>query len=324
MDEDFDKLPEEKIDTKTAKPKPASNYLEDYFKTLGDGKNTMLGIETGLEKLDKATLGLDGVIVLGGTAGKGKTSLAIQLAFDACERGTPIIFYSLEMPKRAIFTRVLSRLAKIKFSDILLKGRLFLGETGQDTIAEFAPADQTKTDFKNAIERLKKVSDKFYVRSRESGEDEPTFETVEREVQQVKAEHSADKVLIIIDHLQVFNVEGGDQIQRENNLINGFKKISEKTGATTLLISQKNKSGFNSKGMQTIKGSVDIIYLADIVMTLESEEDKENPEADLIMGIMGGNPIKKIDLIISKNRYNAPAKIPLDFNGAYSEFEEQK
>src|SRR3990172_8330412 len=82
-------------------PKPTSDYLEEYIASLGDGTKNMIGIETGLGELDRATLGLDGLIVLGGIAGKGKTSLALQLAFDACAKGTPVIYYSLEMPRRA-------------------------------------------------------------------------------------------------------------------------------------------------------------------------------------------------------------------------------
>jgi len=321
-DKNFDELPTEKVETGIVKPKPATDYLEDYFKTLGDGTRTMLGIETGLTPLDNATLGLDGVIVLGGVAGRGKTSLALQLAFDACEKGTPIIFYSLEMPKRAIYTKILNRLAKIKFSDILLKGKLFLGETGQDTLAGLPQTDKIKEDFKNAIARLKKVSDKFYIRSQERDEAEITFDKMKEEINIIKGIHNAEKVLVVVDHLQVFNAgEYRDQIDKEGKLITGFKEVSEKTGATTLLISQKNKSGFNSKGMQTIKGSVDIVYLADVVMTLEGEEEKDT-DADLL-ATFGGNIIKPIDLIISKNRYNAPTKITLDFNGAYSNFNER-
>jgi hypothetical protein len=107
-------------------------------------------------------------------------------------------------------------------------------------------------------------------------------------------------------------------------LINGFKGISERTGATTLLISQKNKAGIQSKGLHTIKGSVDIIYLADVVMELWSEEEKDNPEIEIAQNIIGGDKLTPIDLIISKNRYNAPTKITLDFSGAYSTFEERR
>ena len=333
---DFDNLPEQPVAVKgVEKPKPAREFLEPYYKTLGDGTLELLGIKTGLAELDEKTLGLDGLIVLGGIAGQGKTSLALQLAFDACELGTPTIFYSLEMPRRAIFTKILNRLAQVKYSDILLKGRQYLDETGQDKnllgekIDYYKLLTKEQADkLKQAKEKLTKMSDKFYLRSRESQEADIDFESVEREINLIKAEHKADKVLVVIDHLQVFNAGENykDQIDKEGKLITGFKGISERTGATIILISQKNKAGFTSRGLQTIKGSVDIVYLADVVMFLESDEEKKKDDGDLdnIIANFGGQVLKKIDLVIDKNRYNAPCKIELDFNGEYSSFTTRK
>jgi len=72
--------------------------------------------------------------------------------------------------------------------------------------------------------------------------------------------------------------------------------ISERTGATIVLISQKNKAGFTSRGLQTIKGSVDIVYLADVVMFLESDEEKTNKDngkdLDSIIATFGGQVLK--------------------------------
>lgn len=333
---DFDNLPEQPVAVKgVEKPKPAREFLEPYYKTLGDGTLELLGIKTGLAELDEKTLGLDGLIVLGGIAGQGKTSLALQLAFDVCELGTPTIFYSLEMPKRAIFTKILNRLAQVKYSDILLKGRQYLDETRQDKnllgedIDFYKLLTKEQADkLKEAKEKLTKASDKFYLRSRESKEADIDFESVEREINLIKAEHKADKVLVVIDHLQVFNAGENykDQIDKEGKLITGFKGISERTGATIILISQKNKAGFTSRGLQTIKGSVDIVYLADVVMFLESDEEKKKDDGDLdnIIANFGGQVLKKIDLVIDKNRYNAPCKIELDFNGEYSSFTTRK
>ena len=331
---DFDNLPEQPVAVKgVEKPKPAREFLEPYYKTLGDGTLELLGIKTGLAELDEKTLGLDGLIVLGGIAGQGKTSLALQLAFDACELGTPTIFYSLEMPKRAIFTKILNRLAQVKYSDILLKGRQYLDETrqgknllGEETDFYKLLTKEQADNLKQAKEKLTNTSDKFYLRSRESKEADIDFASVEQEINLIKAEHKADKVLVVIDHLQVFNAGENykDQIDKEGKLITGFKGISERTGATIVLISQKNKAGFTSRGLQTIKGSVDIVYLADVVMFLESDEEKKSQdnskELDSIIATFGGQVLKRIDLVIDKNRYNAPCKIELDFNGEYSSF----
>jgi hypothetical protein len=50
-------------------PIPTSEELEKYIEMLGDGKRDLIGIKTGEKELDRALLGLSGVIVLGGKAG---------------------------------------------------------------------------------------------------------------------------------------------------------------------------------------------------------------------------------------------------------------
>jgi len=314
-EKDFDTLPEQDIEIE-GKPRPASEYLEEYYQTLGDGETKFLGIETDFDRLNKATLGLDGLIVLGGLAGQGKTSFALQLAFEVSDLGTPAIFYSLEMPRRAIFTKILNRLAKVRYSDILLKGRRYLtGEQIEKELLSFI----NKSGLLAGKDILKMVGDIFYIRTRERGEADISFETVEQEINFIKAEHKDKKLLVVIDHLQVFDVPTyRDQVDRESKLITGFKGISERTGATILLVSQKNKAGYLHSGLQTIKGSVDIVYLADVVMFLEGEKEKKNQTIE----DFEANEPRTIYLKIDKNRYNAPTKIKMEFNGEYSEFTE--
>lgn len=318
----FDQLPEKTVEVKGL-PKTTLADLPSYYATLGDGSRKLMGIETGIADLDKATMGLSGVIVLGGIAGQGKTSLAIQIAYETCERGTPIIFYSLEMPKRAIYTKILNRLSRVGYSDILLKGRPYLDSEAQNSDLMGGEVDykglftkDEKDALKQAQDRLVKVGDMLYVRSRERDEAPITFKTLEAEINLVKVKHNAERVLVVIDHLQVFPLEErvADQIQKESKLIDGFKIVSEKTDTPILLISQKNKQGFTSSGLESIKGSVDIVYLADIVMFLESEaESKEEA--------IFNNGYKKIKLVVSKNRYNSPQVLNFVFDGKNSNFE---
>lgn len=316
----FDQLPEETVGVKGL-PKTALNDLPGYYKTLGDGSRKLIGIETGLADLDRATMGLSGVIVLGGIAGQGKTSLALQIAYETCEKGTPIIFYSLEMPKRAIYTKILNRLSRVGYDDILLKGKPYL--TPQSTDLEGKEVNFSHLFSKDEAEalsqaksRLEKVGDRLYIRSRERDEAPINFKTLENEINLVKAKHNAEKVLVVIDHLQVFTLEErvADQIQKESKLIDGFKGVSEKTDTPILLISQKNKAGFSNSGLESIKGSVDIVYLADIVMFLESEAESKD-EA------IFSNGYKRIKLMINKNRYNSPQTLNLVFDGKNSNFE---
>jgi len=320
---DFKDLPETAVEVKGL-PKTTIEDLPDYYKTLGNGTRTLLGIETGIDTLDKATMGLNGIVVLGGIAGLGKTSLALQIAFETCDRDTPVIFYSLEMPKRAIYTKILNRLSRVGYGDIMLKGKPYLDPEAKDTDLMGNTVDFHSLFTKDEAEALEKartrlvnIGDRLYIRSREKGEEAINFTTLEEEINLVKVKHNADRVLVVVDHLQVFDFRkdererASDQIDKESKLIDRFKGVSEKTETPILLISQKNKQGFGSSGLESIKGSVDIVYLADIVMTLEVENDNDTTLSGL----------KRVKLVINKNRYNSPTILNFTFDGLNSNFE---
>jgi replicative DNA helicase len=309
--DNFKNLPEREINPPDM-PRPARGFLAGYYNSLGSGELELLGIKTGFNQLNEATCGLEGLIVLGGEPGQGKTSFALQLAFDVAKE-TPAIFYSLEMPRRAVLTKILSRLAGVNRKDILLKGKPSLAE-GLYSLALTTEADSKLKEGKALLEGQ---SGKLYIRTRErsEGEKDISFETLEAEISSLKVSHKTERVFVVIDHLQVFPAKGQyrDQIDKEGQLINEFKGISERTGAIILLISQKNKAAIegDKATFAAIKGSVDIIYLADIVMFLE--DGKDHKEA-------GGQ--KEVKLKIIKNRYDMPKDIDYNFNGEFSRFEE--
>jgi replicative DNA helicase len=172
-----------------------------------------------------------------------------------------------------------------------------------------------------AREKLVAIGNRLYIRSRERGEQPINFTSLEAEINLVKLQHNAERVLVVVDHLQVFDYRkdekerATDQIDKESKLIDRFKETSEKTATPILLISQKNKQGFNSSGLESIKGSVDIVYLADVVMFLESEGEKDES--------VFSNGYRVTKLVISKNRYNPPKTLTFTFNGKSSNFEAQ-
>ena len=320
----FDQLPTKKVEVKGL-PKTTLDDLPSYYQALGDGSRQYLGIETGISELDRATMGLSGVILLGGVPGVGKTSYALQVAYEACKKGTPVIFYSLEMPKVAIYTKILNRLSRVGYRDILLKGRPYLNPEAQEKDLMGNEVDYKNLFTKDEVEALKqaqqslvKIGDRFYTRTREDKE-EINFNTLEAEINLVKGKHQTDKVLVVIDHLQVFTLEDKtmDQIQKEGKLIDGFKGVSERTTTPVILISQNNKEGVKKDGtkynssLSNIKGSVDLIYLADIVMFIDRPEEDENEK-------IFNNGLKKVVLDVKKNRYGSTTKINYMFDLALS------
>ncbi|MCK9244179.1 MAG: DnaB helicase C-terminal domain-containing protein [Candidatus Marinimicrobia bacterium] len=295
-------------------PIPTSEMLQGYIDMLGDGKRDLIGIKTGEVSIDRALLGLSGVIVLGGQAGGGKTTLAIHLAKQVAQNGTPVLFYSLEMPRVAILTKLLSSLSQVGYGDILLSGKTAFN----DEDSRLTP--NSKEAIRDGKEELEKFADLLYIKTRDKEDGEVTFSTATADIEYLKKKHKTDNVFVIVDHLQVFTPSTAvrDQIQKEQDLINGFKGININTNATVLLISQQNKASYNNTTVTSIKGSVDIIYLADVVMFVKKQdEDEEIAEA-----FSDGET--DIEIVIDKNRYNAPRTIKGKMTAKYSlmKFEE--
>jgi len=295
-------------------PIPTSEELEKYIEMLGDGKRDLIGIKTGEKELDRALLGLSGVIVLGGKAGGGKTTLAIHLAKQVAQNGTPVLFYSLEMPRVAILTKLLSSIAKVTYGDIILHGKTAF----KDIESKLTP--NSKQALKDAKEGLEKFADLLYIKTRDREDGEVTFDTVTADIEYLKKKHNTESVFVIVDHLQVFTPSGvvRDQIQKEQDLINGFKDININTNACVLLISQQNKASYDNAKVTSIKGSVDIIYLADVVMFVKREDEDET----ITEAFSDGET--DIEIVIDKNRYNAPRTIKGKITAKYSlmKFEE--
>ena len=310
-------IPVKEIEGVIKKPTPITNYLGEYIDLLGNGERELIGIKTGEVKLDRALLGLSGVMVLGGKAGGGKTTLALHLAKKVAENKTPVLFYSLEMPKISIVTKLLSSLSKVGYGDILLKGKTAFEKGGKRELGE-----EDKQALQQGLLKLQDIADYITIKTRDIKDGEVTFDTLKADIDYLKRKHKTEEVLVVIDHLQLFTPSRvtRDQIDKEQDLINKFKEININTGASILLISQQNKASYDNAKVTSIKGSVDIIYLADIVMFVKKQEEDLGEIANTF------NEFAKtdIELIIDKNRYNAPTTLKCSADMQYSliEFEE--
>ena len=244
-------------------------------------------------------------------------TLALHLAKKVAENKTPVLFYSLEMPRIAILTRLLSSLARVGYGDILLRGKTAFEEGGKRELSK-----EDKEALREGFVKLQGIADYITIKTRDYQDGEITFDTLLADIDYLKKKHKTEEVLVIVDHLQLFTPsrDTRDQIDKEQDLINKFKEININTGASILLISQQNKASYDNAKVTSIKGSVDIIYLADTVMFVTRDKEEREEFAEVF------NEYAKtdIELIIDKNRYNAPATLKCSADMQYSliEFEE--
>ena len=265
--------------------KSISEYTDDYYNTLYSGEREFLGIDTGFTKLNKQISGLRGLVILAGAPKTGKTSYILQIATQTAFNNVPVLFYSIEMIRQQVITRILSRLSGIPYLDILLKAKPYLTMQPQElertNFNQLFNAEQKESLEKAEAKRLELKN--FYLRTLEDNE-VFNFDLVKKEIKGIKKIHNAKDVLVIIDHLQIFNIEGYDnQIDKENKLITGFNEVQKSTGATIVLISQTNKEAHKDTSstkttgtvLAGVKGSVDLVYLASLILTLGEDTDTE-------------------------------------------------
>lgn len=309
---------------KATKLHPIASDLADYQASLGDGTTTFRGLVTGFSEVDNLISGLDRFILLAGRSGAGKTTLASQLALGVAEH-TPVLFYSLEMGKSEIITMFIQALAKGLYrNDIELRGN--------DPSLE----SDKKTKLAEAVKALEPLAKNIYIRDATGGipriADPKDGNSILNTVESLKAKHNAERVLVVIDSVQDVVPMASNQVQAEIQTVQELTEVQQKTGATILVIAQKNKGSINSvDSYGDVMGSMSFIHKPNTVIEIITAKEllaksKDNPaqareieqsiEADAKDGYA-----KPMYLNIIKGRYTGTSAIPLQYYGAYGYYE---
>ena len=297
--------------------KKLNEEFDDFLFFLEKGKQKdLIGLRTGFPKLDKATKGIDGLTVLSGLPGKGKTSFALQIGYEAVKlNNVSLLYCSLGMNRKELYLKLLSRLSGISNNNLkLMNIRL---------------KDEKK--YNQAIEELKEYGKNIVIADRETISFE--LDTI-REISE-KLKNEKERIFIVIDYLQVFPIDEknfSNQKEKLNYLITQFRRIQENLNAVFLLVSQKRIT--ENYFIEGILGCPEIEYNVDSIFILETEEERKarEKEKELIIPefefdensgeLILVQETERIDLIIAKNRFGPPGRIKYEFNASLSKFSE--
>ena len=309
---------------KATKLLPLANSLEQYRQELGDGSTTFRGLVTGFNEVDDLISGLDRFILLAGRSGAGKTTLATQLALGVATH-TPVLFYSLEMSKAEITTMMLQVLAKGLYrNEIELQGN--------DPNLPIPSKQKLDTAFTGLTELAPNV----YIKDATGGipriADPKDANSIYSTVEALKTKHNAERVLVVVDSVQDIVPLTANQVQAEIQTVQELTEVQQKTGATILVIAQKNKGSINSvDSYGDVMGSMSFIHKPNTVIEIvtakemlakskgdqkQAQEIEQNIEADAKDGYA-----KPMYLNIIKGRYTGTSAIPLQYYGAYGYYE---
>ncbi len=316
-------------------PTPIANALQSALEEVqiayqADG--SLSGLTTGLTALDKSLSGLhhSDLIIIAGRPAMGKTTLAMNIAFNAANailsgrankryRGV-VAFFSLEMSVSQLATRILSSQTKIP-ATYMREGKSLSDE-----------------DFLKMTQYAKAISQAPLVIDDTAGMSVPMIRTRARRL----ARKYGGIALIVIDYLQLMMSPGGkrndNRVQELSEITRGLKMLAKELDVPVIALSQLSRSvemrDDKRPQLADLRESGSIEQDADIVMFTYREEyylNDRNP-SQRMSNTVSQTSVEtwqkrlerargKADVIIGKNRHGRPETVHLAFLNDYCLFD---
>jgi len=236
-----------------------------------------------MPRLEQATGGLRGLMLLAAAPNVGKTALGVQLGLAAVEADPDacFLFLSLEMPRQEIITRLTCNLARLDWARLMLNGEAGMSGEEREALAE-------------ARARLNDLGRRIMILDAYNSP-EPTLEGALAHLNELKRSSGARRALILVDYLQVFPLPR--EVRRDLGIVSdqdadrwrigAMKELRDLAGEAVLVISEVEKPAQGrrwAQSLEDITGSARGIYTPDMVFLLQAM-DEESAAAEI-----GGNP----------------------------------
>ena len=269
----------------------------------------MGGPVTGLAPIDSALGGYlaEGLHILHGAPGTGKTALALQIAATC---GAPALFVTAEMPPTELLRRIIARvtgvfLGRLKSGEFAPADIVALARKTIETVPYFAILDATTgpapsvVDLQTSIESVRNLVARL-----------GTPDAIEAAMM---------PCLMVIDSGHAWaaglDMGGASEYDRLNEAIGGLHSLARMMGIPILITAERNRSAMATGGQNAAAGTRTWEYRAETVLDLSPPDgDKNTPTP------AGGE--RRLVLSIHKNRHGPPlpAGTSLDWHGALQRF----
>ena len=294
----------------------------DEIGLIVDGKADT-GVPTGFSNLQNVIGGLrrSDLLILAARPSMGKTSLAINIAFNAAKffhnkrqdlkYDKSVLFFSLEMSAQQLSTRILSDRAGIKFEKLRL-GTLNHKEFNQylSTQKELAPYP-------------------LYI------EENPNVTVAEMRAIMRKVSRNKPVGLVILDYLQLLSSQdrrrNDNRVQELSEITRGVKLLAREFDVPIMALSQLSRQVENrdnkTPNLADLRESGSIEQDADLVMFIYRPEyylkapERKDVESNEAFGKRQEQYEENVDklrgiakIIIAKNRHGAPTTVELRFH----------
>ena len=288
-------------------------------------------VPTGFPALDRSLNGglFNGLFVLGAVPGLGKSTLALQIAYNLSGRGYPVLYFALEMNRAWITAKALCRAdfalhqePGFQAADLLNLGKRF--------------SDREWERINQARELVEREGQNLYLY--EQGPELTHIGQIREQIQQFRERYQSAggsrPILVVVDYLQIlsprdpFSKASDKQIVDDN--VRELCAIRDQEQVMILLISALNRYSYNKEiSLESFKESGSIEYSADVILGMQYQgmqyqgtEKTKGKGTFSLEDARARNP-RQLELTLLKMRYGQDGlRIPLEFYSGSSYFRE--
>ena len=265
--------------------KPSINALDLAYAN----SNT---INTEFPDLDRITHGLQGLVVLGGETGSGKTTFLLNIAYHAAKQQHPVLYVSYELGYAELRVKLAAMHGEYGYSSLNKERRLFL--KAREVLLDDPALDYFKVVDTNLLSL--------------------GIDYIQEGIAALKSEFPEAKIpLIVIDYLQGMPITStGEYRLSLAAAVQGLRDLARRQDVVVLVASATNtqRRGSGSIHAGVFRESSEIEYSAYIALVLGYKEDqKEN-------GNVKSDQLRYPYLFVVKNRFGGrnTSGIPLEVN----------
>jgi replicative DNA helicase len=254
--------------------------------------SAVLGVPTGLAQLDNTLGGLnEGLYLLAGPPGMGKTTLALQIA-AAATTDVPVVVVTFEHGPANLTLKLLCARAGVNLRDV------------QRGYADLAKLRRAAEAWESVAQRLAVVE----------GSSQLTVAQVCTQARRAMRQHQAERCLVVVDYLQLWakvaeDLRGNFSVRERVDMLGGLlRELALSLHSPVLALASQNRSAGNygngkgSAALDSLKESGDLEYAADVVVFLTEAQER-----------MATPPARAVELTIAKNRHGDTGKVGLIF-----------
>ncbi len=283
---------------------PINSVIMDTYAHLqeisGPNRERYLGIPTGYTYLDTLLTGLgrSDLLILAARPGMGKTSFALNIATNVAKRQeVPVAFFSLEMTKDQLVSRILSSEAAIDSSAF---------RTGELSTADWE-------DLAHASEVMARTH--IFLDDTSS----ITIPEMKAKIRRINQDPARPNIgLVVIDYLQLMSSgkRTENRVQELSDITRNLKIMAKELNVPIIALSQLSRSAEKNRTdhrpmLSDLRDSGSIEQDADVVLFLYREAYYDNGEEADTTGA---------ECIVAKNRHGGTGTVNLAWDGVHTRF----